>query len=589
MTPAGNLRKAAERKLREESRQPEPGPPSLENLQAQSSDRAFETLHELRVHQIELEMQNDELRQTQRDLDASRARYLDLYDLAPAGYCSLSREGTILEANLTLATLLALPREQLDKVPFTRFLLPADQDLYYHYRKQLQDGGPPLALQLRMITSEGNAFWAELVATREHREDGAALNSRERCACRLMVVDVSARKQLEEENARLQERLRQSEKLETLGALAGGVAHDFNNLLTTILGNANLGSLAVEPDGRIAPFFLAIERASLKAAEITRQLMTYAGKGHLRMEELDLDIVTQEVVQLLRLSIPANLTLEVDLSDRLPYVKGDGTQLFQVLMNLVLNASESFPEGATGTIRVRTRTEELDEAFLESTHLELPLTPGRYATLEVTDTGTGMTPDVLTRIFEPFYTTKFLGRGLGLSALLGVLQGHRGGLRVQSTPDHGSSFKIFLPVMRERRALTAQEASPTWRGEGWILVAEDEAPVRATVVALAERLGFSSLEVADGREAVEAFRRHHADLSLVLLDYAMPGLDGRSAFKEMQLIDPTVPVILTSGYDLPPGVAPQEGFADVLRKPYRLAEMQGVLRRVTEARKASVS
>jgi signal transduction histidine kinase len=249
--------------------------------------------------------------------------------------------------------------------------------------------------------------------------------------------------------SKLEAQLADAQKLETLGVLAGGVAHDFNNLITTIMGYTDLGRLAVMPGSDLARFFEAIDKAAAKAGELTRQLLAYSGKEIRQVAEVDLGIIVKEVTQMLSVSIPANVTLRSDLADRLPCVKGDPTQIFQVVMNLLTNASEACAAVTAGQITLMTRARQVDPADLASAGWVLPVAPGRYATLEVTDNGAGMTPATLARILDPFFTTKPTGHGLGLAAVTGILRGHGGGLRVLSEPGRGSSFTLFLPERAE--------------------------------------------------------------------------------------------------------------------------------------------
>ncbi|MDR3670924.1 MAG: ATP-binding protein [Holophaga sp.] len=254
--------------------------------------------------------------------------------------------------------------------------------------------------------------------------------------------------------SRLEAQLLEARKLETLGVLAGGVAHDFNNLITTIMGYTEMGRLAVERGSEPARCFAAIDQAAKKAGELTRQLLAYSGKGAIQTAPVDLAIVVKEIAQLLSVSIPSQVTLQFDFADRLPLVKGDPTQIFQIVMNLITNASEACAVGNGGWITLRTRARQIDAADQDSAGWILPPLPGPYATLEVADTGAGMTPEVLGRIFEPFFTTKAAGHGLGLAAVVGILRGHGGGLKVFSEPGRGSSFTLYLP------------APPIWFGPG---------------------------------------------------------------------------------------------------------------------------
>jgi signal transduction histidine kinase len=251
--------------------------------------------------------------------------------------------------------------------------------------------------------------------------------------------------------AELEGRLLEAQKQEALGILAGGVAHDFNNLLTAIIGNAEIGALSAPADSKVAQCLEAIMKAALKAAELTRQLLAYTGKGQLKLTQLDLGLVVREITELLAVSVPEQVNLQCELGERLPWVTGDPTQIFQVLMNLIGNAIQAVPTGRTGHINVHTRAERVATATAASPAWILPLEPGPYATVEVADDGVGMAPEVLARIFEPFFSTKATGHGLGLAAVVGILRSHGAGLRVESEAGRGSSFKLFLPAHQEPR------------------------------------------------------------------------------------------------------------------------------------------
>ncbi|NTV75125.1 MAG: diguanylate cyclase, partial [Holophaga sp.] len=378
--------------------------------------------------------------------------------------------------------------------------------------------------------------------------------------------------------SKVERQLQEVQKQESLGVLAGGVAHDFNNLLTAIMGNASMGATAVEEHGNAAPYFAVIEKTALRAADLTRQLLAYVGKGHQDLAEVDLGLVVKEISLLLQASIPGTVTLDFDLAGRLPFVKGDATQIFQVLLNLITNASESF-EGAPGHIAVRTRSEALPEAPEASREWVLPVAPGRFATLEVADSGAGMAPEVLARIFEPFYSTKFTGRGLGLAAVIGIIRSHGGGLTVRSRPGHGSTFKVYLPAMVEARTAPDLEPRIQERGTGAILMVDEDPEALRRVRTLAEDLGFSVLEAGGGREAIDLFRQHHRDLVLVLMGLAMPSLGGKQAFRAMRAIDRDVPVVLGGHFEVPDRAMAVKGLAGLLRQPYRAAEFTSMLHR----------
>ncbi len=404
------------------------------------------TLHELRVHQIELEMQNEELRRVQAELNASRVRYFDLYDLAPVGYCILSMEGLVLEINLTAVTLLGVPRAVVLQQPITRYIHKEDQDIYYLHRKRFLETGEPYACDLRMVRTDGTVFWAHLAAisaqdthTILNQIPGRALVSR------LVLSDITGRKEAEEARSRLEAELQKAQKMKTLGVLAGGIAHDFNNILTAIVGNANLGHEAAEEGRKVDSYFEAIEKAAMRASELTRQMLAYAGQGAFVMGKVDVNRVIKEILPIISVALHGNVTLQCDLMDPLPSVMADATQIFRVMTNLITNGLESISENVEGRVAIRTGVEEVSQSAIESNAWALSVIPGRYVTLEVMDTGVGMAPEVVTQAFDPFFTTRFTGRGLGLAAVIGILSSHRGGICVRSEPGQGTSFKVFLP------------------------------------------------------------------------------------------------------------------------------------------------
>ena len=387
-------------------------------------------------------------------------------------------------------------------------------------------------------------------------------------------ADITQRKEGEEA-------LRQSQKLESLGVLAGGIAHDFNNLLTSIIGNCNLGSLCLPGASPAHQYLNQIERASLRAADLTKQLLAYAGKGKVQVLNLDLNRLVQEITQLLAVSLAKKISLRFELAGFLPEILGDPTQIQQVIMNLVTNAAEAIGD-QEGTITLRTCAQTLDRAYISAALPAIPLVPGRYVILEVSDTGCGMTPEIIARIFDPFYTTKFTGRGLGLSALLGILRSHEGSLKVYSELGRGTSMQVFLPALggpgaeAEEPMATAAVATPE---RGILLLVDDESGVRSVAMAMANLMGFQVVEAADGLEAMALFRQRKGEFSLVLMDLTMPHMDGKEAFLGMRALDPRVPVVLTSGYNEHDALKDfvDEGLAGFLPKPFLWTQFQAVV------------
>ena len=424
--------------------------------------------------------------------------------------------------------------------------------------------------EIQNRAKDGSRYWVDTTIVPFLDEDGAPVQF---VAIR---ADITQRKEAEDA-------LRQSQKLESLGVLSGGIAHDFNNLLTTILGNANLGALRLPPESPAQPYLQQIEQATLRAADLTRQLLAYAGKGQLKVMEVNLNRLVLEMTQLLTVSISKKAVVRYDLAPDLPFISADPTQVQQLIMNLVTNASEAIGDEVSGLITVRTGLQSIDETYTHGLIPTLPLAAGRYVTLEVSDTGCGMTPEVRERIFDPFYTTKFTGRGLGLSAMLGILRGHQGSLKVYSEPGRGSVFRLFLPATSSELDRPLPPRSPEWQGRGLMLLVDDEPAARTVARQMAENFGFHVLEAADGQEALALFELRHAELSLVLMDLTMPHMDGGQAFLRMHAADPRVPVVLTSGYSEQDVLAEflGRGLAGFLPKPYQTSQFMTMLQQAT--------
>jgi PAS domain S-box-containing protein len=377
------------------------------------------------------------------------------------------------------------------------------------------------------------------------------------------------------ERNRLDEAMRQAAKLESLGVLAGGIAHDFNNLLTGILGNVSLGLDMLEDASPIKEILQDAIEASERAANLTKQLLAYAGKGRFLIEPTDISVLVREMSAFVRSSIPKHVTLRLDLQEPLPPVEADVAQLQQLIMNLVINGAEAIPEGRQGTVLVITRAQEIDYEQLEALGAT-DIATGAYVTIGVHDNGVGMDAATLGKIFDPFFSTKFTGRGLGLSAAGGIVRGHSGAMKVFSSPGQGTTFKVLLPVAA---AVRNREVERSVRldlsGRGMVLVIDDEPIVRKIAVSSLERYGYTVVTANDGAEGVECFRELHAQLKVVILDMTMPVMSGEETLRLMRQIEPRVPVILSSGYNEVEAIQrfTGKGLAGFLQKPYTAASL----------------
>jgi PAS domain S-box-containing protein len=395
--------------------------------------------------------------------------------------------------------------------------------------------------------------------------------------CLSIVADITKRK-------RAEERYRETQKLESLGVLAGGIAHDFNNLLVGILGNASLAVESLSPANPTRALLNDVVKASERAADLTRQLLAYAGKGKFLVQSIDLTAAIRDISSLIQASIPKNVQLRLDLQQGLPAVEADFAQLQQLVMNLIINAAEAVGD-ESGAVLVTTGLEEIDGDRLRTARLGDALAPGPHVFFEVQDTGCGMTAETLARIFDPFFTTKFLGRGLGLAAALGIVRSHRGAIDVHSQSGEGSRFRVLFPARADVAAPAESVSAPeTVRGSGMVLVVDDEDLVRGAVKATLHRFGYSVLLAENGQQAVELFRATHADLCAVVLDMTMPVMSGEEALRQLRVIDPSVPVILSSGFSEAEAVRrfTGKGLAGFLQKPFTARTLAAKLKEVRE-------
>jgi signal transduction histidine kinase/CheY-like chemotaxis protein len=375
---------------------------------------------------------------------------------------------------------------------------------------------------------------------------------------------------------RAQDTLHTAHRMESLSRLAGGIAHEFNNLLTVILGNLNLAR-PLRPVASAADVPLErAEAAVIKASDLARQLLVFSGKGHLVVRPHDLNAVVEEMTHLLRMSIAPDHALGLDLGRDLPGVRVDAAQIQQVLLHLVVNASEALGAEA-GSITLRTSSVVLDAETLANAFPSQNLAAGPYLTLEVVDTGCGMAPELMARIFEPFFSTKPGGQGLGLSALHGILKAHQGGLKVESEPGRGSAFRLYFPVTpASDQPNDLEDSGQNTLFLGTVLVADDEPMVREFAAAAFASFGFHVVEAMDGAEAVAQFKAQPEAIRLAFLDRSMPRLDGLQAFTALRALRPDLPIILSSGYDQDAEAQRlmDEGQGWFLPKPYQVRELR---------------
>jgi signal transduction histidine kinase/CheY-like chemotaxis protein len=414
----------------------------------------------------------------------------------------------------------------------------------------------------------------ELEATREELVERAAeltaTNDR-------LTREMTERAAAEEARRAIEAKVLEVQKLESLGVLAGGIAHDFNNLLVAIMGNASLALLDLPEDSPARSSILDVEIASRRAGELARQMLAYSGRSRFRIEPVELSDLVRELLTLLQVSIGKGVILKLELPGEPIVIEADAAQLRQVVMNLVINAADAIGE-RSGTVTIRIARIEATEEFLADGHAGAGLEPGPFAALEVADTGMGMDPATKARIFDPFFTTKFTGRGLGLAAVLGIVRGHGGSLRVDSEIGRGSTFRILLPLSTFSPVPGGGEDAQ-WRSEATVLVVDDDPMVRSVARRLLESFGLTVHVASDGPEAIRHVAGAPDEIDAVLLDMTMPEMSGPEVLARLAEIRSDLPVVLMSGYhedELSSDVRP--GISGFVQKPFTPADLASRMR-----------
>jgi two-component system cell cycle sensor histidine kinase/response regulator CckA len=520
--------------------------------------------HELLRERDELERRVVE--QT-ADLRESEERFRRLAAMTLEGI-ALHERGRIREVNSALCEMLDRGRHELIGSNLERMLAFDDpRQLVDLMRARIQG-----SCEARAIRADGSVLPVE-VETREVRYHGRVLQV---CAVR----DIRERQEAERQRKDFEQQLQEMQKFESLGVLASSIAHDFNNLLTVILGNSRLELAEVPPDSPRCTRIERIRNAGEHAAGLVKQMLTFSERSSVSFATLDLSQLVVEMLDLLRASVSEKCTLQPDLDAELPMASGDASQLRQVILNLVMNASEALG-GDVGEIAVRTGTVDADRSYLGDTFGVTDLPAGRYVFVEVSDTGIGIDAETKARIFEPFFTTKFSGRGIGLASVLGIVRKHGGTIKVDSRPGAGSSFQVLLPCVRPAAVRPEVFPAETIETEGLlVLVIDDEEAVVEVTEAFLTRAGYRVLTATAGRAGLALFRAHQTEIGAVILDAAMPDADGGEVCREISSRRPDVPVIVVTGHS--PEMLRQRfdisGTAGFVQKPYEIAELLEALR-----------
>jgi len=518
-----------------------------------------------------------ESKQSKLDLTESEQKFHAFTNQSVDGISVADMEGRYTYVNPSFCEMMGYSEQEL--LSMTVFDVKApEQDHSSFDRSKKSEVGLPILVELQR--KNGEIFTSEVLGTViEYGDKKKVLG---------VVRDVTERENATKQRISLERQVQHAQKLESLGVLAGGIAHDFNNLLTSMLGNAQLILDQAPKGSSLREGIEEIEDASKRAAALTKQMLDYSGRGRFVVQDVDAHALVQGIAKLLAASIGKKIELRYDFADDTPLFRGDESQVSQIVMNLITNASEAIGDEA-GTISLSTGKTSCTQEYLDSVHMDPkhPHGAGTYTFIEVQDSGCGMDEETLERVFDPFFTTKFTGRGLGMSAVLGIVRGHGGLLDVESAPGEGSTFKLLFPASEVHAAAQPLGAPPSKKiaamstGAKVVLLADDEESVRRVGKRLLEHLGYEVLTAKDGADALAVYRSERGRIACTLLDLTMPVMGGHEVLAAILELDPEAKVILCSGYgEQEAGEhATDLGARSFVQKPYERSDLEDALER----------
>lgn len=511
-------------------------------------------------------------RQVTQDLKNQHQKLRVITDNLPVLICHVDSNGILRFVNRAFSKFFNKTIDELTGMDFRDLIFPEIKEIVSDHIQKAFSGTSGSYVLKFSLDNKNYCFNVEYVPEINSEEVVVGFYG--------LFHDVSDFEEQRNSNKKLEDKIRETQRMESLGVLAGGIAHDFNNLLVGILGNAGLALLELSPTNPARSNVEQIEKAAFKSAELCKQMLAYSGKGRYVLSSINLSSLIDEMSHLLEASLPKNVVLKFDCAKELPPIDGDISQIQQVIMNLVINAGEAI-DNRSGIVTISTGTIFCDSKYLDKTFIPDSIPEGTYVYLEVSDTGCGIPPEIREKIFDPFFSTKFTGRGLGLAAVIGIIRGHRGSLKIYSEVGHGTTIKVMLPIVSEQsnNCIITRPRLDQFSGSGTILIVDDEEWVRKVASRTLSRAGYSVITATNGLEAVEIYEKQSDGIDAVLLDMTMPHMDGREAFQELRRINENVAVLLSSGYNEKDAVNrfAGKGLAGFIQKPYHPQELLQML------------
>ncbi len=470
--------------------------------------------------------------------------YKTLFEHSGIAVVIIEKDTTISMANQRFAELAGMSRDAIEgKKSWREFVDPEDLEymMKYHLARRSNPEGAPEQYEFTFIDNSRRKHNVLINIGMIEGGDKSIAS----------LLDVSSLRRSEEKRIEMEREVRYAQRLESLGVMAAGIAHDFNNILMVIMGNADLIQSDMSPSHPNYDKTLDIIAASKRAADICKQMLAYAGEQHLVINEVDITAEIKKASRMLEVSIAKNAVLKYQLADNMPPVSADTMQLRQVILNLVINASEAV-ERDSGYITVATGTMHCSSLELRKSYFNNNLVEGDYAYIKVSDNGIGMDERTKTHIFDPFYTTKFPGRGLGMSTVLGVVRAHQGTIKVESQTGEGSTITVLLPIAEKSKESSepiTRQKKLSLSMDGKVLLVDDEEGVLQVAKSMLESFGLEVMTARNGKEAIDIFLRHRENIGCIIMDLAMPHMNGERAAARIRDIDRNIPILIASGYD----------------------------------------